>query len=77
MMVSVIVFEIFSKFGEKIAMYMFLQLRVADAVLSSDDPACHFIPIQFILSWHIGVPFGNGLVSHTYMRFIEACFPVL
>ena len=33
----------------------------------------HFTPMQFIFSWLGGVPFENGLVSHAYVRFVEAC----
>ena len=40
-----------------------IQPQVADAVSSSCDYVCQFIPVQFVLSWLRGVPFGNGLAS--------------
>ena len=52
---------------------MYLRPQVADARSSSCDPFCHFIPIQFVLSWLGGVPFGNGLVPRTCVHFMDAC----
>ena len=63
-----------SKFRLKIFMSIrTLRARVADAVRSNCDHVCHFIPIQVVLSWLGGMPFANGLVSSTYVRFVEAC----
>ena len=50
-----------------------LYMQVADSVRSSRNHVRHFILIQFVLSWLGGVPFENGLVSRTYVRFVEAC----
>ena len=47
-----------------------LQTQVADAL---HDPVCHFILIQFVLSWLGGLPFGNDLVLRAYVCFMEAC----
>ena len=62
------------KLGEKMFMCIrSLQLRFTDAVHSSSDFVCHFILIQFVVSWFGGVLFENGLVSSAYVRFVEAC----
>ena len=63
-MVCRVILEIHLNLERKFLCVCTLQLQVADALRSTSNHVHHFIPIQFVVSWLGGIPFGNGLVYH-------------
>ena len=74
LMVPGVILKIYLNFGRHFFICICtLYPWVADAVRSSHNHVRHFITIQFVLSGLRYILFENDLVSHAYMRFMEAC----